>query len=1426
MPPRTQIGPARSCLARLFAVSFGFLLGAVATARGADFEPFPREFTAPSSGITGMATSLNGDRFEILPNVSAGMGQIEKLAADGQSIVTFLPPGFDPVSIACLGTSQVAVLGTPDRGNGFTPCLVYNSSTLGMTRAPLLIAPLPMPNPWESETLRGYGRSVVSSTDSLIYVVTEKAYVQVFEPLTGNEVRSFYAGRPDTLESTPYGNFLRDTYAVCAASMPNGDICVAHTHWVWIDWIAYDWYWIQVVSNQGARVDSIDFGKLPTRAICSDRSGDLFVAIADTSLGRSLLYVLTPSGEVRHCQNLEAAPPSPQDVQTATAPPLSATAITCDDECRVWIAADSSSGPVKVMWRSDGDQDGVCDCWERDGFQVGAGNPNWKPRDANPRHGNIYLQVAGMQGVSPTTADLEALRDTFATMPSDSLRWPNPDNALGITFTYERTHTDVAAVAWDSTYRTQFLALKSAYFANDSGPEQKPFRQRIFRFCFAAKLMPDSSSGESSINGQNIITAIGSLLPSSQPRRDMMRGTLLHELGHSIGLLHGGSDTVNYKPNYKSVMNYLWQVPLPPIHGYWALDYSHQARPTLNYLHLDEANGFGGQSRDSTLIGDVRLIGAGPYCPARLIAYANGYALQVVPDGGPVDLNRNCNSTDTNISRKIHARSTPTAIIPTTLLGANDLRFIDLRIKRGFGSEYGVEVLPETNAAEMAMGASLTLDCDGDGISNWDEIAAGAPDVDCNYVPDSCEPARLDIAWPAGNLCPAGDGDSILVNVRAGGVCAFKSSNWRSAIFAVREAGTDTALRLWRSTTSGWAPSDTVWATAYDSVTGRGCITIHRMSGCGLLRLGVWVAGVSLGNLGPMTVASLDRDAHSMGTVDQFDQALWSAAPVNLKTGPCYDCDGNGVVEAADLNLITGHRGHSLPRHLLYPNGGEHLTWATPTEIRWNCGYGDSAMVTLSLLRNSQPGVSRFIIRDSPDNGLFNWSTITTDGPASDYRVRVVHTSGANTGLTSAGADSSDGTFAIDPQGGGCPVVDIWTASGWLEENSILGRSLTGATGLDAYRMMWTSGTDSAIRIRVRENERETTDLDQVRLVAIDHRQELVAYPSGERVILGTPVPPGRVTTASGQDITLAVSGGGPGFLAHAGDTLLVENKAGAPSGSRTRFSSLGTMPFEMSDGGGKNGFVYSPGAQPNTAQSIDALVLSTTGVLIQVPDSGGGWATRAHYYPREHPCDALFDSVRAGKVRLVFLDSHHIQFLGTVMEAPDSLEASKLTLQSGIHSRLGDVMQAILTAGSVTTTISPGDTLSLTFANPPLRSDRTREYFLLSRGVYTSNLPANSGPEIPPNTLRLYPSHPNPANGATTVKFDLPSISAVRLEVFDVLGRHVRTLAQGTYPAGSHVAVWDRLQTNGRPVPLGVYLCRLQAGQLRGQIKIVVVAR
>ncbi len=76
--------------------------------------------------------------------------------------------------------------------------------------------------------------------------------------------------------------------------------------------------------------------------------------------------------------------------------------------------------------------------------------------------------------------------------------------------------------------------------------------------------------------------------------------------------------------------------------------------------------------------------------------------------------------------------------------------------------------------------------------------------------------------------------------------------------------------------------------------------------------------------------------------------------------------------------------------------------------------------------------------------------------------------------------------------------------------------------------------------------------------------------------------------------------------------------------------------------------------------------------------------------------------------------------------------------------------------------------------------------------------------------TARVYP---NPFNPRTAIKFTLPQAAAVKLQIFNLNGQLVRTLANEDLPAGAHQRRWNARDEHGRRVASGTYLYRLQVG-------------
>lgn len=138
--------------------------------------------------------------------------------------------------------------------------------------------------------------------------------------------------------------------------------------------------------------------------------------------------------------------------------------------------------------------------------------------------------------------------------------------------------------------------------------------------------------------------------------------------------------------------------------------------------------------------------------------------------------------------------------------------------------------------------------------------------------------------------------------------------------------------------------------------------------------------------------------------------------------------------------------------------------------------------------------------------------------------------------------------------------------------------------------------------------------------------------------------------------------------------------------------------------------------------------------------------------------------------------------------------------------------------------TMSPGDTQFVTIKfGAALGVDRLNSIKELREVLNApSDIPtavAESDDPVLPQGYALEQNHPNPFNPATTIHYSLPRRSAVRLDVFNILGQRVATLVDGDVSAGEHTVRWD-----GSNVASGVYLYRLRAGETTLARKMVLL--
>jgi len=103
-----------------------------------------------------------------------------------------------------------------------------------------------------------------------------------------------------------------------------------------------------------------------------------------------------------------------------------------------------------------------------------------------------------------------------------------------------------------------------------------------------------------------------------------------------------------------------------------------------------------------------------------------------------------------------------------------------------------------------------------------------------------------------------------------------------------------------------------------------------------------------------------------------------------------------------------------------------------------------------------------------------------------------------------------------------------------------------------------------------------------------------------------------------------------------------------------------------------------------------------------------------------------------------------------------------------------------------------------------------THAYTHFEQGYYAEHhLQASC---VLPGSYQLLQNFPNPFNPATTIRYDLPFESIVKLEIFDLMGRKVITLVDGKQTAGFRAVRWDGKSSFCRELSSGVYFYRLKA--------------
>ena len=224
----------------------------------------------------------------------------------------------------------------------------------------------------------------------------------------------------------------------------------------------------------------------------------------------------------------------------------------------------------------DADGDEILDEWETapaDPFRTGTAALDLAAMGASPTHKDLFLQLAWSPGneIDPTAG--KRVAQAFAEAPIT-----NVDGKKGINLHIDNGPASVMNLPTGKRWGALSKAKSTA--GEPRGPvagltdwtrfgkiRDRVFpatRSPVFRFAFADRRVsenyPDTLGQAHGILSSELALGLkGSCAAEPCPvTLDRQTGVLMHELGHTLGLRHGGGDEYHMKPNHLSVMNYLF----------------------------------------------------------------------------------------------------------------------------------------------------------------------------------------------------------------------------------------------------------------------------------------------------------------------------------------------------------------------------------------------------------------------------------------------------------------------------------------------------------------------------------------------------------------------------------------------------------------------------------------------------------------------------------------------------------------------------------------------------------------------------------------------------------------------------------------------------------------------------------------------------
>ena len=92
------------------------------------------------------------------------------------------------------------------------------------------------------------------------------------------------------------------------------------------------------------------------------------------------------------------------------------------------------------------------------------------------------------------------------------------------------------------------------------------------------------------------------------------------------------------------------------------------------------------------------------------------------------------------------------------------------------------------------------------------------------------------------------------------------------------------------------------------------------------------------------------------------------------------------------------------------------------------------------------------------------------------------------------------------------------------------------------------------------------------------------------------------------------------------------------------------------------------------------------------------------------------------------------------------------------------------------------------------------------------------------PSSFALHQNYPNPFNPVTTIRYDVPDDGLVRIIIYDLMGRKIKTLVDGVSTPGRYSITWNGTDDFGKPVSSGMYFYRMKSIDFQSVKKLMLL--